>query len=230
MKLSVCGKFHLFADLYVSKLHIVINIFFKMTRKQKIFIIILIGLLVTAAFISSSYWLFSVYLPEQINTNEQARLFTEWYNNDTYVPPADKIITAEQLVAFLKVNEDLSVLLKKLRRQTEENKWRIAIDIIKMQPEWIAHKYVALKRSPLSPREYEWIEKEIVHFWIFRWKESSLTKLREFGWGMQMFADSSEQKPVNYNLLLEHEKKLNRIFDIIWPEETVLQSIAADTL
>jgi hypothetical protein len=45
-----------------------------------------------------------------------------------------------------------------------------------------------------------------------------------------MFADSSEQKPVNYNLLLEHEKKLNRIFDIIWPEETVLQSIAADTL
>jgi len=201
-----------------------------MTKKQNIFIILLIGLLITAAFISSFYWLFSIYLPEQINTNEQARLFSEWYNQDSYIPPADKAITVEQLNAFLKVNEGLAILLKKLHRQTGENRWRIAIDIIKMQPEWIAYKYVSLKKSPLSPREYEWIEKEIVHFWIYRWKESSLTKLREFGWGMQMFADSVELKPVNYNLLLEHEKKLNRIFDILWPEETVLQTIAADTL
>jgi hypothetical protein len=201
-----------------------------MTTKSRILLIAVIGLLVLGAFLSSFYWVFGIYLPERINTNEHARQFSEWYKQDTFVPPDDHLINAGQLDAFLKVNKDLSVLLKKFHRQMEENKWRIAIDIIKMQPEWIAHKFVSIKKNRLSPREYEWIEKEIVHFWIYRWKESYVAKLREYGWEMQMFADSVEIKPVNYLLLLEHEKQLNRIFDILWPQETVLQTITADSL
>jgi hypothetical protein len=201
-----------------------------MTRKNFFLLIIFIAFILIAVFISSFYWLFRIYLPEQIDTNENARLFREWYDHDSFKPPANNLMSAEQIISFIDVNEDLAVPLKKLQRKLEKNKWRMAIDILKMQPEWIAHKYVSLKKCHLSPREYEWIEKEIVRFWIYRWQESSLAKLQEYGWGMQMFSDSFNLKPDNYALLLEHEKDLNSIFDILWPDETILHTIAADSV
>jgi hypothetical protein len=201
-----------------------------MTRKKGILLFVCIGLIVIAGIISSFFWLFRIYLPDQINTNENARRYQDWYNQDSFVPPVDRLINDAQINSFLNVNEDLAVLLKKLRRKLEENKWRMAIDILKMQPEWIAHKYLALRKYHLSPREYEWIEKEIVRFWIYRWQESSLVKLRQYGWEMQMFSNAmNDRKPENYELLIKQEKELNKIFDILWPDETVLQTIAADS-
>lgn len=201
-----------------------------MNRKKTILIIILSGFILLLSGIGSSfYWLVHIYLPEQINTDENVNKFSEWYHKDPFVPPADQFIRREQMNAFLNVNQSLVFLLKKISRPAEHNTWRMAIDIIKIQPEWIAHKYQALIKFNISPREYEWIENEIVHFWIYRWKENSLSKLKEYSWTRQMLSDSTELKPVNYDILLKHEKEINGIFDIIWPDNSVLQTMATDS-
>jgi len=201
-----------------------------MNRKKTILLIILAGFILLISGIGSSfYWLVRIYLPEQINTDENARKYSDWYRTDPFVPPADQSIRLDQMDAFLNVNESLVFLLKKIHRPVEQNTWRLAIDMIKMQPEWIAHKYQALKKFNLSPHEYEWIENEVVHFWIYRWKESSLSKLKEYGWTMQMFSDSTASKPANYSILLEHEKEINGIFDLLWPDNKILQTMAADS-
>jgi hypothetical protein len=202
-----------------------------MSPKKRIGLIVLAGFFILLGGVFSSFfWLVKVYLPEQININENARCYSAWYAQDAFIPPADQIISTRQIKAFLDVNGSLEVLLRRLHHQLEENRWRMAIDIIKMQPEWLAYRYQALKKYNLSPREYEWIEKQVFRFWIYRWQEGSLAKLRNYGWEMQMLSAADRIKPPNHALLLEYEKELNRIFDILWPDQELLRSITTDSL
>lgn len=201
-----------------------------MSRKKTILLLILAAIVLLMSGIGSSfYWLVHIYLPDQINTDENIRRYSEWYTTDSFVPPADLSIGRERMNAFLQVNESLVFLLKKMQRPGENNRWRMAMDLIQSQPEWIAHKYQALKKFNLSPREYEWIEKEIMHFWIYRWKEISLSKLQEFRWTRQMVSDSISSKPVNYTILLEYEKEINGILNIFWSDHTALKTMVADS-
>jgi hypothetical protein len=201
-----------------------------MSRKKTILLLILAAIVLLMSGIGSSfYWLVHIYLPDQINTDENIRRYSEWYTTDSFVPPADLSIGRERMNAFLQVNESLVFLLKKMQRPGENNRWRMAMDLIQSQPEWIAHKYQALKKFNLSPREYEWIEKEIMHFWIYRWKEISLSKLQEFSWTRQMVSDSISSKPVNYTILLEYEKEINGILNIFWSDHTALKTMSSDS-
>jgi hypothetical protein len=201
-----------------------------MTRKRTVYLILVAVILCTlVAVYAGFYWLVRVYLPTQINANETARKYSQWYESDLFVPPVDKLISPGQIHAFIKVNENLAVLLKKLHAQMEGNRWSMAIEIVKMQPEWNARKYIALQKYHLSPREYEWIENEVVRFWFSRWRESSLAKLQDYGWEMQMLSDSSWTKSVNYDILLKHEQELNSLFDILWPEPKVSATTGPDS-
>jgi hypothetical protein len=201
-----------------------------MSRKKTILLLILAAIVLLMSGIGSSfYWLVHIYLPDQINTDENIRRYSEWYTTDSFVPPVDLSIGRERMNAFLQVNESLVFLLKKMQRPGENNRWRMAMDLIQSQPEWIAHKYQALKKFNLSPREYEWIEKEIMHFWIYRWKEISLSKLQEFSWTRQMVSDSISSKPVNYTILLEYEKEINGILNIFWSDHTALKTMSSDS-
>ena len=49
-------------------------------------------------------------------------------NIENFISPADGKITPDQLNLFFKVNTSLTFLLRKIRRQFEEDSWRIAFD------------------------------------------------------------------------------------------------------
>jgi hypothetical protein len=87
-----------------------------------------------------------------------------------------------------------------------------------MQPEWAGKKYIALNKFNLSPKEYDWIVDSVIDFWIYKWKKESVENLRNYGWELESLPEESI-RPANYDLFVSHEKDLNRIFDILWPEE-----------
>jgi hypothetical protein len=92
-----------------------------------------------------------------------------------------------------------------------------------MHPEWLANKYLALKKHGLSPREYDWIADCVTEFWIFRWKQESAEKLGEYGWELQPSMRSDKLCAENYTLFQEYENDLDKIFDILWPQEQIIR-------
>ena len=98
--------------------------------------------LLVIALTSSYYWITRVYLPEQLDADENARLLVKWEKEDTFVPRESDIISEGQFSRFLQVNESLSVEIQKLQKQFEENSWSFAFEIIKIQPEWAGKKYL----------------------------------------------------------------------------------------
>ena len=203
-----------------------------MTGKKKTTIIILLFtfLALIAGTAISFYWLKNVYLREKIEANVNANKLQDWYRSDSFHPPVDNRISAQQIDAFIRVNNDLVYLLEHMRRQFENNSWFIAIEMIKMQPEWLDRKYVALKKYNLSPVEYDWIADQVVHFWIYRWKEESIEILNEYGWELDYSGENSHNIPGDYELLLAHENELNLIFDILWPEHNLKKSQMSDSM
>ena len=200
-----------------------------MPKKSVLWISFLCGLILLLSGLEGSYLLITrVYLPEQMQTDNQARLMQRWEKEDPYRPPQDQIITPEKLSRFLRVNDSLAVYLKELKKQFEENSWQIAFNMIKMQPRWAGIKYQALVQNDLSPKEYNWISERVIDFWIYRWKEESLEKLQSFGWEFEDTTPAQE-RPVNYDILLPHEDELNQIFDILWPEQPLVNEGQSDS-
>jgi hypothetical protein len=202
-----------------------------MTRKRVLWIIFLSGFILLVSSIGTSYfWITKIYLPEHMDINGNSKLLMKWEQEDQYSPPENGQITREQLSRFLLVNESLIVVVQKLRRHFEENSWSIAFAVIKVQPEWIGKKYLALKKCELSPKEYNWISNCVTDFWIYRWKEESIDRLRGFGWSLENY-NLESKRPPNYDLFFSYEKDLNRIFDILWPDkEAKPEAVLTDSL
>ena len=192
-------------------------------RRTKIIVFIAGFFILLSGFGSSYYWVTQVYLPEIINADENARLYQTWADSDTFRTPMNKPISRLQLEKFIRVNESLTFLLQRLRYKFEENSWTSAIDMIRMHPEWLANKYLALKKHGLSPREYDWIADCVTEFWIFRWKQESAEKLGEYGWELQPSMRSDKLCAENYTLFQEYENDLDKIFDILWPQEQIIR-------
>ena len=129
------------------------------------------------------------------------------------------MISRVQLERFIKVNEGLVFLVQRLRRKFEQNSLTSAIDMIQMRPEWLATKYLALKRNGLSPREYDWIADCVVEFWIYRWKQESAEQLEAYGWELKPSVNTNRLCEANHKLFLKYEDELNIILDILWPQE-----------
>ena len=202
-----------------------------MIRKRNLILILLAGIiLLLTGFGSSYFWLTRIYLPREIDANENARELVQWTERDTFIPPEDRKLDERRLILFIHVNESLSFIFRKFRRQFEENSWRLAFDVIKMQPEWAGNKYLALKKFNLSPREYDWIVDLVIEFWIYRWKENSITKLREYGWELENMTPDPKEKPINYDLFLDNEDELNKLIEILWPEESLREQLVADSI
>jgi hypothetical protein len=200
-------------------------------RKRTYVIIILAGfILLLSGFGSSYYWLTRIYLPKQLDANINAKNLITWQKEDTFEPPADGKILRIQLHRFIQVNESLSFILRHMHDQFEDQSWRFAYELIEMQPEWSANKYVALKRFGLSPREYDWIFKQVVEFMVQRWKEESISKLKTFGWDFSSKKDEMKDLSVNYDLLLEHQTDLSQLYEIFWPAEHSPPVILADSI
>jgi hypothetical protein len=198
----------------------------EMTGKKVLWIILLsAAVLLVTGLASSYYWITRVYLPEQLDADENFRLLIEWEQEDLFKPDKNDIITEEQFLKFLQVNESLSVEIQKLQKQFEENSWSIAFEVIKMQPEWAGKKYLALHKFGLSPKEYDWIADSVIDYWIFKWKKESVENLREYGWELESFPEDSIE-PVNSKLFTKHEEDLNRMFALLWPEKSISDSIS----
>ena len=202
-----------------------------MTRKKNILIIfsaMLIALIVGT--LGSYYYIKEVYLKEQIETNANAKNLLDWYETDRFTPPADKRITEAQLINFFQVNHDLIFLVQKVHNEFENNRWMIGFEVLKMQPEWLSAKYEGLKKYGLSPLEYDWIVRQVIHFWFLRWQESSIAKLRNSGWTAVDMEFSDHPKSPNYYLFLEYEDDLNLIFELLWPEQSSVEIIQPDSV
>jgi len=203
----------------------------KMTAKKKYFIIILLstGFALILGTTISYYWIKNVYLKEKIEANQDAAMLNQWYMEDTFRPPEDNKIKPEQIQAFIHANQHLSYLLERMQKEFQENSWSIAFEVIKMQPEWQARKFVALQEVHLSPMEYDWIADQVAHFWIYRWKEESRQMLKEYGWSFENIDQNENAIQINYDLLLRYESDLNKIFNILWPERNTKKVLSADS-
>jgi len=191
-----------------------------MARTRTKIIVFFAGLFILlSGFASSYFWLTQIYLPEIINADENARLYQQWFETDTFRVSHNEPISHTQLIRFLHVNESLTFLLQRLRHQFEENSWALAIDMIQMRPEWLANKYLALKKHGMTPREYDWIADCVSEFWIYRWKQESAAKLEDYGLELKPSLRSDKLCAENYKLFLAYEDELNKIFEILWPRE-----------
>jgi hypothetical protein len=200
-------------------------------RKRRYIIIFFAGfILMLSGFGSSYYWLTRIYLPEKIDANTNAKKMKEWEGRDTFSPPTDGQMTRRQLHLFIQVNESLTYLIHRLHDQFEDHSWRFAFDLIQMQPEWAASKYLALKKHHISPKEYDWIFDQVVVFMVYRWKEDAIKKLRHMGWDFSQTELSKTDIAVNYKLFIDNEKELRRIFEIFWPEESTEKELISDSL
>jgi hypothetical protein len=198
-----------------------------MTRKKVLWISLLsAAILLLTGLASSYYWITRIYLPEHLDADENARLLVQWEKEDPFIPEENALISETQFARFLQVNESLSVEIQKLQKHFEENSWSFAFEVIKIQPEWAGKKYIALKKFGLSPKEYDWIADSVIEYWIYNWKKESVENLREYGWEMESFPQDSIP-PSNYVLFTHHEKELNRMFDLLWPEKSISDSISA---
>ena len=203
-----------------------------MTSKKKYTLIILFSTLFALILgaVISWYWIKNVYLKEKIEANVDAASLNKWYLEDTFLPPENNKISDDQIQAFIHVNRHLAYLLERMRKEFEESTWSIAFEVIKMQPEWQARKYIALQESNLSPVEYDWIADQVAYFWIYRWKEESRQMLKEYGWSIENINQNEDLVRVNYDLLLRYENDLSKIFDILWPERDRTKVLGSDTL
>lgn len=191
-----------------------------MARTRTKIIVFFAGLFIlVSGFASSYYWITRVYLPEKINADENAHLYQQWFINDTFRAVPGKAISRIQIEKFIQVNESLSFLLQRLRQNFEQNSWSFAIDVIQMRPEWLANKYIALKKNNLSPREYDWIADCVMEFWFYRWKQESAEKLGDYGFNIEPSLRKDRLCVQNYNLFLDYEDELDKILDILWPQE-----------
>ena len=203
----------------------------KMTTKKKYFIIILLstGFALILGTAISYYWIKNVYLKEKIEANRDAVMLNKWYLEDTFRPPENNKIEPEQIQAFIHANQHLSYLLERMQKEFQENSWSIAFEVIKMQPEWQASKFVALQEVHLSPVEYDWISEQVAQFWIHRWKEESRQMLKEYGWSIENIDHDENAVQINYDLLLRYESDLNKIFNILWPERNTKKVLSSDS-
>lgn len=202
-----------------------------MTRKKNILIIlsaIVIALIIGT--LGSYYYIKHVYLREQIETNAHAQNLLNWYETDRFTPPADNRISEAQLINFFKLNHDLIYLVQKVHTEIENNNWMIGFEVLKMQPEWLSAKYLGLKKYGLSPLEYDWIVRQVIYFWFFRWRENSIEKLRDSGWTPENMEFADRPKPPNYYLFLEYEDDLNLIFELLWPDQSSADIILPDSV
>jgi hypothetical protein len=58
-----------------------------------------------------------------------------------------------------------------------------------------------------------------MEFWIYRWKQESAEKLEDYGWEVKPSMRSDRLCAENYTLFLNYEDDLNKILDILWPQE-----------
>jgi len=203
-----------------------------MTKRKRIYILIIIAsfILLISGFGSSYFWLTRIYLPEQIDANLNAKKMKEWLAHDSFTPPPDQKITRRQLQLFIQVNESLAFLMRRLHDQFEDHSWRFAFDMIQMQPEWAASKYLALKKQGLSPREYDWIFDQVVTFIVHRWKEEAIKKIQHYGWDFAQIEAHESDIAVNYDLFADNEKDLSRMFEFFWPEKSSRIELITDSL
>ena len=202
-----------------------------MTRKKNLIIIlaaVVVALIV--GFTGSYHYIKYVYLREQIETNVNAKELLAWYETDNFVPPADNRISEIQLINFFKVNHDLIYLVQKVHDEIENNRWLLGFEVLKMQPEWLSAKYTGLKKYQLSPLEYDWIVRQVIYFWFFRWQENSMEKLRDSGWTPDSMEFVNRAKPPNYYLFLEYEDDLDLIFELLWPEHSSGEIMRPDSV
>lgn len=204
----------------------------QMTTKKKYFLIILFSTIfaLTLGSAGSYYWIKNVYLKENFAANLNAVQLKKWYQKDTFYPPANNKISDKQIQAFINANQHLSYLLERMQKQFQENSWSIAFEVIKMQPEWQASKYTALRECHLSPMEYDWIADQVVHFWMYRWKQESLQVLKEYGWSFDNLEHDEHTILVNYDILLKYEAELIKIFNILWPDRNPKNIFKRDSL
>ena len=188
--------------------------------RHPLLIILAAGFILLISGIGSSYyWLTRIYLPEQINSNENAKKLIEWTESDSYIPPIDNSISESQLNKFLFVNESLYLLLQQLNEDYSDSQWQVVFEMIKLQPEWKANKYFALKKFNLSPLEYDFIAEEITKYWIDRLKEKSAERLKEMGWEILQNQTDSSVHSKNYDLFNSKEDQLNNIFTLFLTQD-----------
>ncbi len=203
-----------------------------MTAKKKYILIILSSTFfaLVAGAAGSFYWIKNVYLKEQMQLKINAVKLTEWYQSDPFVTPGDNKISDSQMRSFIKVNHDMSYLLERMQQQFQESSWSIAIDVIKMQPEWLASKYTALREHGLSPMEYDWIADQVLRFWVHQWKQESLQILKEYGWSLDTANRNKDSIMANYELFMKYDHELNKIFDLLWPGPDTQNLLKPDSL
>ena len=200
-------------------------------RKHPLLIIFAAGFILLISGIGTSYyWLTRIYLPQQINSNENAKKFVEWTETDPFVPPADNTVTQNQIDKFLLVNESLNFLLQQINEDYSESQWQVVFEMIKLQPEWKAQQYMALKKFELSPLEYDFIAEEITKYWIDRLKEKSAEHLKEMGWEILQDRIDSTKHSKNYNLFNSKEDQLNNIFTLFLTQDVKNMFMEVDTV
>jgi hypothetical protein len=202
-----------------------------MFKKHTLLIIFAAGIILLMSGIGTSYyWLTRIYLPDQINSNENAKKLTEWTDTDSFIPPSDNCISENQLNKFLLVNESLYFLLQQLNKDYNESQWHVVFELIKLQPEWQAKKYLALKKFDLSPLEYEFIANEITEYWIDRLREKSIEHLKELGWEILHDKIDSTNHSINYDLFNSKEDQLNNIFTLFLSQNVNNMFLESDTV
>jgi len=200
-------------------------------KKHPLLIIFAAGFILLISGIGTSYyWLTRVYLPEQINSNENAKKLIEWTESDSYVIPKDNIVTENQINKFLHVNESLYFVLQQLNKDYSESQWQVVFEMIKLQPEWQANKYLALKKFDLSPLEYDFIADEITKYWINRLKEKSAEHLKDMGWEILQNQTDSTIHSNNYVLFNSKEDQLNNIFTLFLTQDVKDMFMGSDSV
>jgi len=201
-----------------------------MLKKHPLLIILAAGFILLISGIGSSYyWLTRIYLPDQINSNENALKLKEWAETDQFKPPDNKKVTEEQLNKFLLVNQSLFYFLQNLKHKYNESQWQVVFEFIKMQPSWEGKKYIALKKFNLSPLEYDFISLEVSNYWKTRLKEISKDRLEKSGWDLITENLSETEHRINYDLFLANEDQLNNLFTIFLTPNLVSLFNSKDT-
>ncbi len=79
-----------------------------MLKKHPLLIIFAAGIILLISGVGTSYfWLTRIYLPEQIDANDDAKKLHEWHDTDPFSPPVDQRVSRKQLDKFLMINESL---------------------------------------------------------------------------------------------------------------------------
>lgn len=202
-----------------------------MFKKHPLIIIFIAGFILLLSGIGTSYyWLTRIYLPDQINSNDDAKKLAEWTAADSFTAPENNYITKKQLDNFLLVNESLYFLLHQLNNDYNDSQWQVVFEMIKLQPEWQAKKYLALKKFDLSPLEYDFIANEISKYWIERLKEKSYEHLKELGWEILRDRKDSVAQSTNYELFNSKEEQLNNVFTLFLTQDVKNMFMEDDTV